>query len=54
MTEETHRAFVMTTIDLRPVAEVAAALGLTEAKVHSAKHRVLQRIKKILADVKDD
>jgi RNA polymerase sigma-70 factor (ECF subfamily) len=45
----TADAFWQTTIDERPPAEVAAALGLTINAVYKAKGRVLRRLREVLA-----
>jgi RNA polymerase sigma-70 factor, ECF subfamily len=43
--ERTFRAFWRMTIDSLPAAEVAAELGMTDAAVSQAKHRVMKRLR---------
>lgn len=52
--EPTWQAFWMTTVEDRPGAEVAAALGLQAGAVYVAKSRVLQRVREKIASVADE
>jgi RNA polymerase sigma-70 factor (ECF subfamily) len=42
------------TVDEQPPAEVATALGMTAGAVHTAKSRVLRRLRALLADLLDE
>jgi RNA polymerase sigma-70 factor (ECF subfamily) len=50
MDARTWEAFWNSTIEEKPVAEIAAALGMTPAAVRQAKYRVLCRLRVLLAD----
>lgn len=51
--EHTWKAFLKTTVDERPAADVAEELGMTAGAVYVAKHRVLRRLKTMLEDLGD-
>lgn len=51
VSEKTWRAFSMTTVENRPVAEAAQALGMTPGAVHVAKSRVIARMREQIASV---
>lgn len=51
--EHTWKAFLKTTVDERPAAEVAEELGMSAGAVYVAKHRVLRRLKTLLEDLGD-
>ncbi len=50
----TWQAFWRTAVQQEPVAEVAAALGLSPGAVYIARSRVMARLKKIVADAQFD
>jgi RNA polymerase sigma-70 factor (ECF subfamily) len=52
--ERTWQAFWKVTVDERPVADVAAELGMSPGAVYVAKSRVLRRLRDELADVLGD
>ena len=52
--EQTMEAFRLTVFDQCPAEEVAAKLGLTENAVYAAKHRVMTRLRKALADLEEE
>ncbi len=47
----TYRAFVEYALEGRPADEVAADLGLTVNQVYVAKHRVVERMRKIMTEL---
>jgi RNA polymerase sigma-70 factor (ECF subfamily) len=49
--ESTWRAFWLTAVDGRPAADAARELGLTVGNVYSAKCRVLERIRRRVAEL---
>src|SRR5262245_47842381 len=51
--ERTWRAFWEFAVQDRPVAEVAAELGMTEAAVYSAKYRVTRRLRQEFNGLED-
>jgi RNA polymerase sigma-70 factor (ECF subfamily) len=52
--ERTWEAAWQVTVDEQRPADVAAALGMTVAAVHTAKSRVLRRLRALLADLLDE
>jgi RNA polymerase sigma-70 factor (ECF subfamily) len=49
--ERTWRAFLMVTVEARPPADVAAALGTTPGAIYIAKSRVLKRLREEFGDL---
>jgi RNA polymerase sigma-70 factor, ECF subfamily len=47
-------AFRLTTLDARPVPEVAAELGLTANAVHVARSRILARLRQVAGEFVDE
>src|SRR5262245_23743156 len=52
--ESSWQAFWRTAVEGRPAAEVAQELGLSTGAVYTAKSRVLDRIRHVLATVQDE
>ena len=52
--EETWQAFWGTSVEGRPVAEVAHSLGVTEGAVYIAKSRVIARLREELKTLEED
>jgi RNA polymerase sigma-70 factor (ECF subfamily) len=50
---KTWQAFWQAAVDGAPVADIAAALGMTQAAVRKAKSRVLRRLREELGDIID-
>ena len=51
---QTIRVLELLALEERPVAEVAAALGMTSGAVYTAKHRALASLKQVLAAFEQD